>query len=326
MAWYDNKSNANAMIDKIVPTGALAAKAIGDSFTDIAKIIDDREKANIEKEKADREALKASYEIEALKNNSEQTKANNLYNRYIDPKTGVFNEELFVQENPNGNLNNVTLEAKQNAYNIQNAYETKTKNNDKEKIGLQIGSVLMSSKNEKDFYANLPDDLKTNIDQETALKIKQHYNKSEVDLAKIENANAKLQLQQELGNAKLALQQEKANNSNSVNQRDVKSADDSLIGKNIVNYFGAMDEFGNWNMEDDKKPEANKVMALASKIYKNNTNLTHNEASQLAIVEYEKAKQQEAEEKEEKKSQEVLKNGTKEDKLKELNKMLGIAK
>lgn len=259
--WYgdDPKSiTARAsLIDKINSSGALGAKAIGDSLIDLAKIVEDRKKTDLEKKKSELDDKKTNLELDKLFNEQNQDKINKEYLKYINPETGKFDENSYKKNNPDST--GADIDTKLKVVNLKNAYGERFKKEENDKTSKILGGALLGSNSEEEFYSKLTPDILNNIDADTAYKIKNHYSSLKNDAQKIQ-------------------------------KKDVKAADDSLIGKNIGIYFGGIfdpvtGEIKGLDKESSKK--VIKLQARASEIYKTNPDLTHNEATALAIKEYE---------------------------------------
>lgn len=289
--WYgDDKNSAIArasLIEKMTSNGAVTAKAVGDSFLDVAKIIDDRDKINLDKNKNELETKKINYELDKAYEQDTQNKINKKYLQYVNPETGTFDEDAFKKDNPDGNINNVDIDTRKSVFDLKNAYSERYKKEQDEKTSKVLGGALLKSNNEQEFYSKLTPDELGNISDDAAIKIKNYYDKQSneamnLKLAKqdLSNNRQMFKLEQEL------IEEKKKKNAH----KDVKAADDSLIGKNIGTYFGGIFDPTTGEIKGLDKEASKKVIKLqakASEIYKTNPDLTHNEASLLAIKEYE---------------------------------------
>ena len=285
--WYgSNKDNSTArasLINKIQSSGALGAKAIGDSLIDVAKIVEDREKLNMDKKKFELDDKKTTFELDKLYNEENQSKVNKEYLKYVNPDTGEFDENSYKANNPNSNTGEVDINTRLNVVNLKNAYGDRFKKQENEKTSKLLGGALLASNSEQDFYSKLTPEMLNNIDGDTAFKIKNHY-------TSLNNDAQKLQMEkQNISNQKQMFELEKKI-AKQTPKKDVKAADDSLIGKNIGTYFGGTFDPMTGEIKGLDKDASRKVINLqakASEIYKSNPDITHNEASLMAIKEYE---------------------------------------
>lgn len=282
--WYGDAKSITArasLIDKINSSGALGAKAIGDSLIDVAKIVEDREKTDLEKKKFELDDKKTNFELDKLFNEQNQDKINKEYLKYVNPETGEFDENSYKTSNPDST--GADIDTRLKVVNLKNAYGERFKKEENDKTSKILGGALLGSNSEQEFYTKLTPDMLNNIDGDTAFKIKNHYSSLKNDAQKIQMDKQNLSNQRQM----FELEQKIAKQTP---KKDVKAADDSLIGKNIGIYFGgifdpATGDVKGLNNDDSKK--VIKLQAKASEIYKTNPDLTHNEATALAIKEYE---------------------------------------
>jgi len=290
MAWYETKDNSRVdLISKIAPTGALGAKAIGDSFLDIAKTIDDREKFDIAKQEAEVKKKKLDFDLSKAYEDDNQNKANKTYQKYVDPKTGTFNEEQFKNENPNMSLGDVSIDVRKNTVDLANAYKLNQEQDIKNTVSKGIGKALVGSKTKEEFYSKLTPDIIENISGDAAIKIEDHFNKLDKQEQDIKFQKQDLANSMKLYKLEQELVEEKKKG---LGTKDVKAADDSLIGKNISAYFGGTYDPAteSFIVTDPKvRQKVNELSSLASSIYKSTKGITHNEAASMAIKTYEKS-------------------------------------
>lgn len=255
--WYDINSNINFDAKTITTNDAAAAKGISEAFNGFGKVLSDREATN-----------KLDAELERKKLNDEQ-----------DLKLKL-----------------------QNAYNIQEdrgiAKQEKADKQAQDEINNEVFKEMLKYKTKEDFNANVNPDLIKFADGKTAVAVEGYYNKSEaekkaIDQAakdaenKIKMAEMGLQLEGQKVETKIAKQK-----ADSSENRSVKAADDSLIGKNIATLFGGVYNPTTGEITGLDKDNAKKVLEIqadASKIFKENKDITHNEASNIAFKNYEKS-------------------------------------
>jgi len=264
MAWYENNKKFDIDVSKIQPRGALAGKAIGDSFKDIAQIIDDREKTNLEKEKHDKEMALKAFEINKAEDEEKTKEASKKYERFVDDN-GAFNEEGFKQAYGEDELKNVPLDVRQNRHNIENAYN-------KDKMSKDLGAILMSANNKEEFdktYNSLSPEQKKNIDKDTAIQIREHYNKLKTDADKLEL---------EKGQAK----------DKSSSQKQRPAADYSLVYRVIVEHYGGFydpDTHRISGLDPETTKKVTRLLADAGKLLRENPELSTAEAPWIIIGE-----------------------------------------
>jgi len=307
MSWYENNKKFDIDVSKIQPRGALASKAIGDSFKDIAQIIDDREKTNMEKEKAEQEKVLKAYEIDEKEDKKIDRKATRNYGQFIDPKTGKFNEEGFKQAYGEDKLKNVPLSVRQNRYNIENAYNT-------QELGKKMGYANAKAQNQEEFNNILAEDLK-NIDYDNSLKATNRFDKLRDDEAKLKNEREK---------------QETEKN----NKKSRPAADYSLVYKVIVNHYGGFydpDTGKISGLDPQTTKKVTRLLANAGKLLRENPDLSTAEAPEIVIEENAKIQAtKEAKPEDLRKQQEAKQNLTKADNKElvadkeRLNKMLNL--
>jgi len=264
MAWYENNKKFDIDTSKIQPTGALAGKAIGDSFKDIAQIIDDREKTNLEKEKHDKEMALKAYEVEEVEDKKNTREISKKYEHFVGDD-GVFNEEGFIQAYGEEELKNVPLDVRQNRYNIENAYK-------KDKMSKDLGAILMGANTIEEFnkiYNNLSQEQKENIDKDTAIQIREHYNKLKTEADKLE------------------LEKEQAKDKSS-SQKQRPAADYSLVYKVIVAHYGGIydpDTGRISGLDPETTKKVTRLLADAGKLLRENPDLSTAEAPWIVIGE-----------------------------------------
>lgn len=298
--WYDTKNNRlDFNSSKINSDGALATKAIGDAFLGVAGVVEDRKKLDI---------LEADAKIKNEKNNLDLSKAyaettqkaiDDTYLNYVDTNTGKFNQDKFDQDNVGLPMNQVSLEAKLKQKQLENAYSVDLEKTDK-KAQEQINSAAVQEAfkygSKDDFKNNISPELLDRIDAVTLSTIDKHYSDKDTQAAKLANEAARIENAISLGNSKLEneklkvqIEQEKLDNKKN-KPKEVKAADDSLIVKNVVGFFGgAYDPVTEKIVGLDKNAtkKISEISANASKYFKENNNMTHNEATALALKDYE---------------------------------------
>lgn len=255
--WYDTSSNINFDAKTITTNDAAAAKGISEAFNGFGQILQDRETIT-----------KADAERERKKLNDEQ-----------DMKLRL-----------------------QNAYNVQEdrstAKQDKADNEAQSEINNEVFKEMLKYKTKDEFNTNVNPDLVKFADGKTAVTVEGFYNKSAQEQAALKQAAEDAQNKIQLAEMGLKLQEQKVKTetakgkAESSDNRSVKAADDSLIGKNIATLFG-----GDYNpatgvitgIDKEQAKTVSQIQANASKIFKENKDITHNEASNMAYKEYEKS-------------------------------------
>lgn len=298
--WYDTKNNRlDFNSSKINSDGALATKAIGDAFLGVAGVVEDRKKLDILEADAKLKNEKNSLDLSKAYAETTQKAIDDTYLNYVDTKTGKFNQDKFDADNVGLPMNQVSLDAKLKQKQLENAYSVDSEKTDA-KAQQQINSAAVQEAfkyaSKDDFKNNISPELLNRIDATTLSTIDKHYSDKDTQAAKLANEAARIENAVSLGNSKLEneklkvqIEQEKLDNKKN-KPKEVKAADDSLIGKNIATYFGgtfnpATGEITGLDKEAAKK--VNEYQAKASKYYKDNPDITHNEASALAVRDYE---------------------------------------
>lgn len=291
--WYDTKNNRlDFNSSKINSDGALASKAIGDAFMGVAQVMEDKKKQEVEDEK-NRIALDKAH-AEAT-----QKAIDDTYLNYVDKNTGKFNQEQFDKDNVGLPMNQVSLDARLKQRQIEKDFNTELANINAE-AQKQINSAAVQEAfkfgSKDEFNKNINQDLLTRVDAPTLNAIDKHYSDKDVQEVKLANAANKIEqamvianLKNENEKSKIQIEQEKLDAKKNT-AKDVKAADDSLIGKNIATYFGGTYNPATGEITGLDKESAKKVteyQAKASKYYKENKDMTHNEASALALKDYE---------------------------------------
>lgn len=294
--WYESKDTNFEEIDtdKITKNGALTAKALSDVFLGIAKVVDDREKINMlaEKNKLDNE--KQQIDLSKSYQDIEQKAIDDTYLNYVDSNTGKFNQEQFDKDNVGLPMNQVSLNARNIQQNLKDAYTIRTdkeEQKNKSNYADEVAGVMLNSPTKADFMKNVNPETLKNADKKTLLEIESFYDKKANELKAIQNAKNNLANETQLSKLQIELAKEKAKGDTNA-PREVKAADESLISKNVGAYFG-----GTYNpatgeitgLDKETAKTVSQVQAEASKYYKENRNLTHNEATLLALKDYEKS-------------------------------------
>lgn len=296
MGWYDSKRKTlDVDSSKISTSGALTAKAISDAFMGVAQVVEDRKKTDLLEKDFKLKEEKSKLDLDKAYQDVEQKAIDDTYLKYVDTNTGEFKQDEIEKDNVGLPINQVSLEAKTLQQNLKDAYTNRfkqQKDEDNKAAANEIASVMLSSETKEDFMKNINPETFKKADAQSLLGIESFYNKKANELAQINNAKENLSNQTKLSKLEIDLQKEKLKNETG-KPREVKAADDSLIAKNIANYFGKADDFGNFFIEEgDAKDAAIKVSSRASEIFKaSEGRLSHNEASALAIDEYQKSKE-----------------------------------
>lgn len=295
MGWYDSKRKSLDIDSSNVSTnGALTAKAISDAFLGVAKVIDDKRKTDLLEEKAKLENEKTQIDLSKAYQDTEQKAIDDTYLNYVDSNTGKFNQEQLNKDNVGLPLNQVSLDAKLKQKQLENAYNLDLEKVDakaQEEISNEIAKEMVKYKTKEEFDKNVNSDLIRYANGKTMVAVDKFYNDSALQEAKINKANSDLVNQTKLSKLEIQLEKEKLKNETG-KPKEVKAADDSLIGKNIATYFG-----GTYNpvtgeitgLDKESAKVVTQYQALASKYYKENKDITHNEAAALALSDYEKS-------------------------------------
>jgi len=255
--WYDTNSNINFDAKTITTNDAAAAKGISEAFNGFGKVLSDREATN-----------KLDAELERKKLNDEQ-----------DLKLKL-----------------------QNAYNIQEdrgiAKQEKADKLAQDEINNEVFKEMLKYKTKEEFSSNVNPDLVKFADGKTMVATEAFYNKSEQEKENLKRAAEDAENKIKLAEMGLKLQEQKVKTESakgkaeSSDNRSVKAADDSLIGKNIATLFGGVYDPSSGEISGLDKDNAKKVAEIqsnASRIYKENKDITHNEASYMAFKNYEKS-------------------------------------
>lgn len=245
--WYDT-NKITVDTDKITTNGAAAAKGISEAFNGFGQILEDRTK----QEKADKEAELKRQNDEA----DRKIKMETLYNQRED-----------------------RADTKQKA--VEQAAQ--------DEINNEVFKEMVKYKTKEEFNANVNPDLIKYADGKTVVATETFYNKSAQEQAALKQAAADAENKIKLAEMGLKLQEQKVKTESSDN-RSVKAADDSLISKNIATLFGGVYNPATGDitgLDKDQAKTVSQIQANASKIFKENKNITHNEASNMAYKEYE---------------------------------------
>lgn len=300
--WYDSRNNKlDVDSSKVSTTGALTAKAVGDAFMGVAGVFEDRKKLDMLE--ADNKLKKEKTELDLSKAYKEETQKaiDDTYLGYVDTNTGNFNQEQFDKDNVGLPVNQVSIDAKLKQEQLKNAYALDIEKIDKkaqEEISNEVVKEMFKYGSKEEFNKNVNPDLIRYTNGTTMLAVDKFYNDAAMDEARLANAAAKLEnaatiagLKVDVKNKELDLK-EKELELKSNKPKEVKAADDSLIGKNIVGFFGgAYDPVTEKivGLDKDTTMKVSKIAAKASKYFKENKDMTHNEATALAIKDYEES-------------------------------------
>lgn len=294
MGWYDSKRKTlDVDSSKISTSGALTAKAISDAFMGVAQVVEDRKKTDLLEKDFKLKEEKSKLDLDKAYQDVEQKAIDDTYLKYVDTNTGEFKQDEIEKDNVGLPINQVSLEAKTLQQNLKDAYTNRfkqQKDEDNKAAANEIASVMLSSETKEDFMKNINPETFKKADAQSLLGIESFYNKKANELAQINNAKENLSNQTKLSKLEIDLQKEKLKNETG-KPREVKAADDNLLGKNIATYFGGIYDPVTQELRGLDKDTAKKVtkyQALASKYYKENPNITHNEAALLALNDYEK--------------------------------------
>ena len=291
--WYDTKNNRlDFNSSKINSDGALASKAIGDAFMGVAQVMEDKKKQEVEDEK-NRIALDKAH-AEAT-----QKVIDDTYLNYVDKNTGKFNQEQFDKDNVGLPMNQVSLDARLKQRQIEKTFNdelTAINTEAQKQINSAAAQEAFKFGSKDEFNKNINQDLLTRVDAPTLNAIDKHYSDKDVQEAKLANAANKIEqamvianLKNENEKSKIQIEQEKLEAKKNAS-REVKAADDSLIVKNVVGFFGgAYDPVTEKIVGLDKNAtkKISEISANASKYFKENKDMTHNEATALALKDYE---------------------------------------
>lgn len=298
--WYDRKNNKlDIDISKVSSDGALTAKAAGDAFLGVAGVIEDRKKLDILEADAKTRNEKNQLDLSKAYGETTQKAIDDTYLGYVDTNTGKFNQEQLDKDNVGLPMNQVSMDARLKQKQLENAYSVDLEKIDKkaqEEISNEVVKEMFKYGSKDEFTKNVNPDLIRYANGTTMLAVDKFYNDATVQEAKLNNAAAKIENTIAMGNSKLEneklriqIEQEKLDNKKN-KPKEVKAADDSLIGKNIATYFGGTYNPATGKITGLDKESAKRVteyQAKASKHYKDNPDLTHNEASALALQDYE---------------------------------------
>lgn len=299
--WYNNSKNNKLDIDlkEAASNGALTTKAVGDAFMGVAQVVEDRKKLDILEADAKTRDEKNKLELSKLYGENTQKAIDDTYLNYVDTNTGKFDQERFDKDNVGLPMNQVSLDAKLKQKELANLYTTDLEKIDKkaqEEISNEVLKEMFKYGSKDEFNTNVNPDLIRYANGTTMVAVDKFYNDKSVQEARLANAAAKLEntasmngLKMDLKKKELEIEQEKLENKKNA-PKEVKAADDSLIGKNIALAFGGVYDPGSGEIKGLDKDLASKVSdvsAKASKYYKENQGLTHNEASALALKDYE---------------------------------------
>lgn len=291
--WYDTKNNRlDFNSSKINSDGALASKAIGDAFMGVAQVMEDKKKQEVEDEKNKIALDKAHAE-------ATQKVIDDTYLNYVDKNTGKFNQEQFDKDNVGLPMNQVSLDARLKQRQIEKTFNdelTATNTEAQKQINSAAAQEAFKFGSKDEFNKNINQDLLTRVDAPTLNAIDKHYSDKDVQEAKLANAANKIEqamiianLKNENEKSKIQIEQEKLEAKKNAS-REVKAADDSLIVKNVVGFFGgAYDPVTEKIVGLDKNAtkKISEISAKASKYFKENKDMTHNEATALALKDYE---------------------------------------
>lgn len=252
--WYDtNKITVDT--DKITTNGAAAAKGISEAFNGFGQILEDRTK----QEKADKEA-------ELKRQNDEADRKIKMETLYDQREDRADTKQKAVEQAAQDEINN------------------------------EVFKEMVKYKTKEEFNANVNPDLIKYADGKTVVATETFYNKSAQEQAALKQAAADAENKIKLAEMGLKLQEQKVKTesakgkSESSDNRSVKAADDSLISKNIATLFGGVYNPATGDitgLDKDQAKTVSQIQANASKIFKENRNITHNEASNMAYKEYE---------------------------------------
>lgn len=299
--WYNNSKGNKLDIDlkQVASDGALTTKALGDAFMGVAQVMEDKKKLDIIE--ADAKIRDEKNKLDLAKSYSETTQKaiDDTYLNYVDTNTGKFNQEQFDKDNVGLPINQVSIDAKLKQEQLKNAYAVDLEKIDKkaqEEISNEVAKEMLKYGSKDEFNKNVNPDLIRYANGTTMLAVDKYYNDATLQEARLANAAAKLEntanmntLKMDLKKQELELEKEKLNNKKNA-PKEVKAADDSLIGKNIATYFGGTYNPATGEITGLDKESAKRVteyQAKASKYYKDNQDITHNEASALALKDYE---------------------------------------
>lgn len=300
--WYDRKNNKlDIDISKVSSDGALTAKAAGDAFLGVAGVIEDRKKLDILEADAKARNEKNQLDLSKAYGETTQKAIDDTYLGYVDTNTGKFNQEQLDKDNVGLPMNQVSMDARLKQKQLENAYSVDLEKIDKkaqEEISNEVVKEMFKYGSKDEFTKNVNPDLIRYANGTTMVAVDKFYNDVTVQEAKLNNAAAKLEnaatiagLKVDVKNKELDLK-EKELELKSNKPKEVKAADDSLIGRNIVGFFGgAYDPVTEKivGLDKDTTMKVSKIAANASKYFKENRDMTHNEATALAIKDYEES-------------------------------------
>lgn len=299
--WYNSSKGNKLDVDlkQVASNGALTTKAVGDAFMGVAQVMEDKRKLDIMEADAKTRDEKNKLDLSKAYSETNQKAIDDTYLNYVDTNTGKFNEEKLNNDNVGLPINQVSMDARLKQKQLENAYSVDLEKIDKkaqEEISNEVVKEMFKHSSKEEFNKNVNPDLIRYANGTTMLAVDKFYNDATVQEAKLANAAAKLEnaaningLKIDLKKQELELEKEKLNNKKNA-PKEVKAADDSLIGKNIATYFGGTYNPATGEITGLDKESAKRVteyQAKASKYYKDNQDITHNEASALALKDYE---------------------------------------
>jgi len=270
MSWYENNKKYDIDTKSIMPTGALVGKAIGDSFKDIAQIIDDREKTNMEKAKHDKEMAKLGYENNKLEDEENNRKSTKELEEFTDEKGNIDKDGYTAKTGKN--IKSVPLEARKNIYNMNNEY----KKNESLKAAAAIVMNAETEKEAREQYNKWPEELKNNLSFDEALKLIANQNKLDND-----KANKKLEQDK--------FEMEKNEKANSKDNKDINVGYYNAIFNQVAKRFnGIFNDDGTLRaLAKGTEKMVTAVAAIAERIYKADPKNGIAGSVALAVQEYE---------------------------------------
>lgn len=290
--WYNDNRTLDVDSSKIASNGAITTKAIGDAFMGVAGVIEDKKKLDILEAEAKARNEKNQLDLSRAYAEDTQKAVDNTYLNYVDTNTGKFNQEKFDKDNVGLPMNQVSMDARLKQKQLENAYSIDLEKIDKkaqEEITNEVVKEMFKYGSKDEFEKNVNPDLIKYANGTTMLAVDKYYDDSAVKEAKLQKAKADIENAGAMTQLKIELAHEK-NKDESTKPRDVKASDDSLMSKNVTAYFGGTYDPATGEITGLDKDSAKKVTeysARASKYFKDNKNLTHNEATALALKEYE---------------------------------------
>lgn len=299
--WYNNSKGNKLDVDlkQVASDGALTTKAVGDAFMGVAQVMEDKRKLDIMEADAKTRDEKNKLDLSKAYSETTQKAIDDTYLNYVDTNTGKFNQEKLNNDNVGLPMNQVSMDARLKQKQLENAYAVDLEKIDKkaqEEISNEVVKEMFKYGSKEEFNKNVNPDLIRYANGTTMLAVDKFYNDATVQEAKLANAAAKLEnaaningLKIDLKKQELELEKEKLNNKKNA-PKEVKAADDSLIVKNVVGFFGgAYDPVTEKIVGLDKNAtkKISEISASASKYFKENNDMTHNEATALALKDYE---------------------------------------